>query len=93
MGQGTEPPGAPTTTEETQRDSAAGPEGTLNQIRVMVPDRIKVLLRVLVWAELSHLVCVEQFADRDVDDGSVDDQQLRVLVHAEPVLWFWDVTD
>lgn len=44
-------------------------------------------------AELPDLVRVEQLAHRDVDHGSVHDQQLRVLVHAESVLRFGNVAD
>lgn len=44
-------------------------------------------------AELPDLVCVEQLAHRDVDHGSVHDQQLRVLIHAESVLRFRNVAD
>ena len=40
----------------------------------------------------SDLVRVEQLADRDVNDRFVDDEQLRVFVHTEPVLWFGNVT-
>lgn len=41
----------------------------------------------------TDLVRVEQLADGDVDDGFVDDEQLRELVHVESVLWFWNVTN
>ena len=36
-------------------------------------------------------MCVDDLADRHIDDWLVEDHQLGVLVHAEALLWLWNV--
>lgn len=42
------------------------------------------------WS-VSHLVCVYEFTDRDVDHGSGDIKKFRELVHTEALVRLWYV--